>query len=296
MLLPIALRALLVVIVFAAASSAAAAPLEPVELPAAEPGVRLQAHLALPSASGPVPALVFLHGCSGLAASGRIYRNYQAWTDRMIAAGYAVLMIDSAGSRGFGKTCSAGDERRRMYRERPGDAYAGLAFLQGLGAIDPSRVGLIGWSQGGAIALLAIASGSAARPMPPPAHDFRAAVAFYPGACSDRLQSRPYTGVEPGSWQPVAPLLVLQGGSDNWTLPGPCIAFVEAVRARGHPAEIVVYPSALHSFDVPGMAVRPRIDVVTSRGEHPLVGTDEAARQDAYGRVDAFLHRYLMAP
>jgi len=269
----------------------------PVTFPAAEPGVTLNGLLAVPEGDGgPAPAVVFLHGCSGLGGAGGVYASYRDWSDHLVAAGFAVLMVDSAGSRGLGRTCGASPARPRMYRERPGDAYAALAFLQTRNSVDPMRIGLVGWSQGGGIVLLTIASESVGRPTPTPAHDFKAAVAFYPSACSERLQSRPYTTVGPGQWRPIAPLLVLQGGADNWTRPEPCVAFVEAVRARGHPVEIVVYPGAVHSFDAPDRPVRPRTGITTARGEHPLVGTDEAARKDAFARVTAFLRARLAMP
>jgi len=252
--------------------------------------IALTGHLRVPAGLGPFPAAVFLHGCSGLGSSGGIYPTYEAWADHLNEAGYAVLMVDSAGSRGFGRTCGPSEERTRMYRERPADAYGALAYLQSLWRIDPARVSLIGWSQGGGIVLLSIVDKSIGRPSPPPPYDFNAAVAFYPAACSITRQSAPYTEVEPGTWTPVAPLLVLQGAADNWTPPDRCMVFVETVRSRGHPVEIVLYPGAYHAFDAPDMPIRKRRGVMTARGEAPIVGTNEAARQDALQRVVEFLN------
>jgi dienelactone hydrolase len=251
--------------------------------------VELIGHLRVPAGIGPFPAAVFLHGCSGLGPPGRIFSTYESWSDHLTEAGYAVLMVDSAGSRGFGRTCGPSEERTRMYRERPTDAYGALAFLQSRWRIDPSRISLIGWSQGGGIALLSIVDNSIGRPSPPPEHDFNAAVAFYPAACSITRQSKPYTESEPGEWRPVAPLLVLQGGADNWTTPDRCVVFIDTVRAHGHPAEIIVYPGAYHSFDAPNMPIRERREVTMSNGQHPIVGTDKAAREDALKRVVDFL-------
>ncbi|XWN33628.1 MAG: prolyl oligopeptidase family serine peptidase [Devosia sp.] len=244
-------------------------------------GRTLNAWMTMPASSEPAPAVLFLHGCSGLGEFGSIFGIYRGWADIFHQAGYAVLMIDSAGSRGLGHTCRPGPERSTMYRERPSDAYAGLSYLQSLDGIDDGRIFLIGWSQGGGIALLTMNSESIGRPEPAPTHDFRAAAAFYPAACSSRLQTQPYTTVEPGTWRTVAPIIIFQGAKDNWTPPEPCLAFVAEASSRGEPVEIVLYPDAVHAFDAPDMPLRRREEVTTSRGEVPLVGANEDARSDA---------------
>lgn len=63
--------------------------------------------------------------------------------------------------------------------------------------------------------LLSIVEPSIGRPVPPPRHNFRAAIAFYPAVCNDSMQSRPFTAVAPGGWTTRIPLLVLQGAADN---------------------------------------------------------------------------------
>ena len=164
--------------------------------------------------------------------------------------GYDVLTVDSAGSRGFGQTCTAGPTAITMYRDRPKDAYAALQYLQAQPFVRPDRIGLMGWSQGGAIALLSINDKSIGRPAAL-TQDFVAAVAFYPGACSERQQSKPFTEVEPQHWTTAIPLLVLFGEADTWTLFPPCEAFISAAKARGNPVELKSYPSAVHGFDAP---------------------------------------------
>jgi dienelactone hydrolase len=261
-----------------------------------EPGVELRALLSPPAGPPPYPAVVMLHGCSGLWRKGKVSGLYREWAAHLNAVGYAVLMVDSAGARGFGQTCGPGEARRAMHRGRPKDAYAALLYLQARDYVRPDRVALAGWSQGGATVLLSIGERSLGRPEPKPRHDFRAAVAFYPGACSDRQQSRPFTDVAPGTWTTEIPLLVLQGEADNWTRAGPCVAFVEAARKRGAPVSIETYPGAVHAFDAPDLPLRARHDVRTASGHRPLVGTDPAARRDAFERVPAFLAQAMGLP
>ena len=51
-----------------------------------------------------------------------------------------------------------------MFAERPHDAYAALPYLQAQPFVRADRVGVVGWSQGGATILLAIRTDSSARP------------------------------------------------------------------------------------------------------------------------------------
>jgi dienelactone hydrolase len=249
----------------------------------------LTAYLGRHPGDAPRPAVVLLHGCSGLRNDeGRIFGLYRAWMRALFAKGYDVLTVDSAGSRGFGQTCTVGPDRITMYRDRPKDAYAALAYLQAQPFVRPGRIGLMGWSQGGAIALLSINDKSIGRPAAL-AQDFVAAVAFYPGACSERQQSKPFTQVEPQQWTTAIPLLVLFGEADTWTLFPPCEAFISAARARGNPVELKSYPSAVHGFDAPNQPRKERPEYRSPDGRIPVVGTDKEARADAFPRVLEFL-------
>jgi dienelactone hydrolase len=253
----------------------------------------LTAHLSRPAGDAPRPALVLMHGCSGLLnAKGRIIPLYQAWTRALVVQEYTVLAVDSASSRGFGQTCSAGPDRITMWRDRPSDAYAALQYLQAQPFVQADRVGLIGWSQGGGVVLLSINDKSIGRPAALK-QDFGAAVAFYPGACSEKLQSKPWTQVEPQGWTTMLPLLVLSGAADSWTPLAPCEAFIVGAQARGNPVELKIYPSAMHAFDAPNL---PRTELPAYRsgdGPVPVIGTDRQARADAFARVLEFLKRHL---
>lgn len=255
--------------------------------------LELTAFFARPNSSPPYPAVVFLHVCSGIGVSGSLSSTYSTWMRHLTEKGFAVLAIDSANPRGFGSTCGR-PERRTMFFERPSDAYSGLAYLQSRKDIISNQIGLMGWSQGGGIVLLTVVTKSIGRPVPPPSEDFKAAIALYPAACSDKHQSKPFTEVEPNSWSTVAPLLVLHGAKDNWTPPTPCVDFIDAARGRGEPVEIIVYPEAAHSFDAPNLPLRRRSFPKLRDGSFPLIGTDKAAREDAIGRVSEFLEKHLL--
>lgn len=147
------------------------------------------------------------------------------------------------------------------------------------------RIGLVGWSQGGAVALYTIGSRHLGRPAPPPANDFRTAVAFYPGACNEQRH--------PADWTAGIPLLVLTGAEDVWTPLAPCKSFLAGAVARGSAVDLVAYPGAYHGFDAPNSPRRELPDYKTRAGVVPIIGTDPAARADALVRVPGFLDRHL---
>ncbi|NEW95010.1 dienelactone hydrolase [Rhodopseudomonas sp. BR0M22] len=266
---------------------------QPVQFASFDGVTTLTAYLARPAGDQRRPAVVMLHGCSGLInPRGRFFQLYPAWLSTLVQQGYVVLVVDSASSRGFGQTCSAGEKRRTMLRDRPKDAYAALAYLQAQPFVRADRVALIGWSQGGGTVLLSINDRSIGRPADLKT-DFAAAVAFYPGSCSEKLQSAPYTSVPPRGWTSQVPLLVLFGEADVWTELAPCRDFLDAARARGNDIELISYPNAVHAFDAPKL---PRTELPQYRapdGRIPVVGTDQAARADALSRVASFLGRRL---
>ena len=110
----------------------------------------LTACLGRHEGNAPRPAVVLMHGCSGLLnPQGRVFPIFRAWMRALFAKGYDVLTVDSAASRGFGQTCTAGPNRITMWRDRPKDAYAALAYLQAQPAVAADRIALLGWSQGG---------------------------------------------------------------------------------------------------------------------------------------------------
>jgi dienelactone hydrolase len=278
-------------LVFAAACGLAAGRAgaqEVVHFPSLDAGrTMLDGHLFRVEGAGRHPAVVGLHGCSGMfSPRGTILPIEFSWAYLFNQRGWNVLLVDSFGPRQHGEMCSQTGFNLGIYDDRPKDAYGALAYLQAQDYVQPDRIGAIGWSQGGGVVLLSIGNHSLGRPPGlPPERDFRAAVAFYPASCrNDR---------EPPDWTTHIPLLVLQGEADVWTPAAPCKAFIDDVAARGAAAEIVLYPGAYHAFDAPNVAKRELPDYVTRAGVVPIVATDPAARADAQQRAPTFLARYL---
>jgi dienelactone hydrolase len=172
-----------------------------------------------------------------------------------------------------------------VFLERPKDAYGALRYLQAQPFVEPDRIAVVGWSQGGGATLLSVRADSLGRPADLPTADFRAAVAFYPSVCRERAHRLP--------WTTAIPTLVLIGEKDNWTPAGPCKEFVDAAARRGSDVRIQVYPGAYHDFDWPNLSIKELPAFRTSDGTVPITGMDPAAREDALRRVTQFLRARL---
>ena len=254
---------------------------------AGQPATMLDGYLFRPAGAGPSPAIVGLHGCSGMFVRGTntISPIYRAWGAELTRHGFVFLLVDSFGPRRHCQMCSVDGFDFDIYRRRPRDAYGALRYLQAQPFARPDRIGLAGWSQGGGATLFAIGRQSPLRPSHPLPVDFRAAVAFYPGACNEQRQST--------IWSSATPLLVLMGAADVWTPVAPCRTFLDGAIGRGNAVEVLVYPGAYHGFDVPNNPRRELPEYRTRAGVVPIVGTDLAARADALQRIPAFFSRYL---
>jgi dienelactone hydrolase len=186
---------------------------------------QLEGLLYRPAAAGPAPAIVLMHGCGGLyGRNGVPPPRHHDWAWRLQGLGYVVLHVDSFTPRGLREICTSKEHTISPSRERPRDAYGALTYLQSLPFVQLDRIGVLGWSNGGSTTLYTVDSALAARPKGL-RHDFRAAVAFYPG-CRAPLSRK--TG-----WTTAIPLLILIGEADDWTQAQPCVEL--AGRAKGHP-------------------------------------------------------------
>lgn len=228
--------------------------------------------------SGPAPAVVLLHGCSGAydrqGRLGERMRDYAGWLHDQ---GVAVLIVDSFGPRGEREVCTQQAGARRVTQaNRRLDALAALRWLAARPDVRADRLGLIGWSNGGSTVLAATnrRHRDVARAAAQPAF----AVAFYPG-CEAELKR---------GYRPSAPLLLMVGEVDDWTPAEPC----RQLAAADPRIEFHAFAGAAHGFDGTG-PVRLRRDVPngTRPGEGVHVGGDPAAREGSRALLAAFLAR-----
>jgi dienelactone hydrolase len=252
---------------------------EAVEIPG-NGGVKLKALLFRPDGSGPFPAVVGLHNCTGLNnRSGVLGERYRDWSQRLVKDGYVVLLPDSNASRGVGSQCGVRSRDVRTDRERVADANAARAWLQSQPWIVPDRVSLLGWSSGAIAALWAVRAQPLAGTKDGP--DFRSAVALYPGC--RRLST--------AAWSARVPTLVLIGRADDQASAAACQRMVEGARGRSARVAIHVYPGAYHDFDHPNRPLQVRTGLAFSAdgSGHAHSGTNPAARADTLKRVPEWL-------
>ena len=156
---------------------------------------------------------------------------------RLVELGIAAFVIDSFGPRGARRTVE--NQARVSGRTMVGDAFAALRTLAAHPRLDPKRIGIIGFSKGGTVAVNTAATQFVRRYLGSTALRFAAHISFYPW-CG--LQFRTIRGTG-------APLLMLIGGADDYTGVSHCRRYSERMRKAGMNARLVVYPGAHHAFD-----------------------------------------------
>ncbi len=115
----------------------------------AAPNVTLAATLTLPPGPGPFPAVVLITGSGPQDRDEMLFehRPFLVIADYLTRRGIAVLRADD---RGFAK--STGTFSTATTADFATDVEAGVAFLRTRKEIDPAKIGLIGHSEGAAIA------------------------------------------------------------------------------------------------------------------------------------------------
>lgn len=223
-----------------------------------DPG-SVSAHLARPTGQGTFPAIILLHGGTGI---GPYHFDWSSW---LASEGYVALVIDSLRRVGAGPQPIA---------IQVADARGALEYLRTLPFVDGERIAIMGFSLGGGAALSSLVR---LRDNAPPPRGYRAGVLFYPPGCSYQIE-----GAE-------VPLLVffgsLDGGAES------CLDMSRRLETKGGPpVTLVVYPNAHHGFDVSTATT-----LQTGQGASRLMTVlyDPAATADARKRLKGFLAEHL---
>lgn len=219
-----------------------------------------------PSVTGPTPLLVDVHGGPHNAWNGAMDEMH-VFHQELAASGWTIVMINPRGSDGYGEAFWQGVNEAWGIADAK-DFLEPVDELVADGIADPKRLAITGYSYGGFMTAYLTA------------HDDRFAAAAAGGIVSDlvsmggssddahllnvyeigmmpwnsadreRLAAMsPYTSVE----NVTTPTLVLHGEKDLRCPLGQAQQWYAALRERGVPTRLVVYPGGSHIFPLMGV-------------------------------------------
>ncbi|WP_376797550.1 alpha/beta fold hydrolase [Thermogemmatispora sp.] len=205
---------------------------------------------------GAPPLVVWVHG----GPTGAFLAGFESgWSLLLASAGYGVLCPNVRGSLGRGRAFAeavVGDMGGKDLQ----DVLQGISALAARGLIDGERVAIVGWSYGGFMAAWAVTQTQRFRAAVMGAgicdwHGFHAQ-SNIPDFDQRFLRADPLTQPEvyrirsPLTYaaQVTTPTLILHGAEDDCVPVSQAHAFYRALRERGVPTELVIYPREGHGL------------------------------------------------
>ena len=223
----------------------------------------MPAQIYVPPGTGRLPGVLVFHTAAGPGP------NVEAFARELAGAGFVTLTPDVFSLHDFGP------DGRTDHPLVLGDARGAFEYLRAHPRVDPDRIGVVGFSFGGRLAVLL--AGLAPEPI-------RAVVTYY-AVTSHQALGRPLAG-RAARAEPLtdrvgelrAPLLIHHGEADGNVPVGQARLLHRALAAAGKPSTLHTYPGADHLFN---FAIGPEARL------HP-----EAARL-SWHRTLAFLKEHL---
>jgi dipeptidyl aminopeptidase/acylaminoacyl peptidase len=217
--------------------------------------------------SGSRGAILVLHGWAPAGTNGAALVESRA--RRYSEDGHIALALSM---RGWPPSSGADD----CGLQQPDDVVQAVAWLGALAGVDPGRVALVGFSQGGQVSLLAGARGARVK----------AIVAYYPVTDIARWKTTTTNPdipgyiqavCEPGGTAPRSPLanaaalttpavMLVHGDLDTRVPTEQSLLLHDALAALGRQTSLLLVPGAQHGFSVEQEAVaRPVVDEFLTR-------------------------------
>lgn len=214
-----------------------------------------------PEGKGPFPAILILHGSSGVGAATR------NWASMLKDHGYVVYIVDSFKPRHWKDRQSEGWDNATD--AQLSDVTPAYQYLSKLKYVDPNHIGILGFSMGGFDVL---------RIMSTDQSQFKAAAVFY-GVCHRLAENTVIKG----------PTTIFIGANDDRATTKDCKELIE--RSHDKTVKIKIYAHALHGFD--NIELPENIEKVDEKGEHFHMGYDQHSKQLAQQDLLQFFDRYL---
>jgi carboxymethylenebutenolidase len=233
--------------------------------PLAELAPEVRGYVHRPEGTGPFPAVILLHGMGGMR------EDYHVEAEFLAQHGYLVLVLDYY--REIHPGGVTGAEREKRWLEWQDEVVRAHAHLRGRSDVAADRIGLVGYSQGAAMAI------STAHRLP----GLRAIVDYfgpnvegwYVGGVYGMREHLPADYLDR-----MPPVLIQQGSADPIVPESNSERLHRALQEHGRVVEFHLYPGSLHSF------------------HKPISGTEEGRRVAALARERTlrFLEKYLGVP
>lgn len=211
-----------------------------------------------PKRGMPPPLIVMVHGGPS-SANRAVYGSGLAWAQQFAAAGFAVLQPNFRGSLGRGVAFAdaiLGDMGGKDLQ----DCLLGAEHLVETGRVDGNRLGIFGWSYGGFATAWAITQTTRfnAAIMGAGVSDFHSFHAqsnipdwdrrFLAADMLDRPEAYRARSAITYAARVATPTLIVHGERDDCVPVNQAYAFHRALRERGVPTELVVYPREGHGL------------------------------------------------
>ena len=198
------------------------------------------------------PVIVYVYGGP---MGQNVTNEWSAGFNEILAReGFIVFTIDNRGT-GFRGTAFDAPIYRRMGEVEVRDQMVGVDYLNALDFVDPTRIGVWGWSYGGYMTLMSLfkkpdvfAAGVSGAPVTDWTLYDTHYTERYLGTPQNNADGYEASGVFPYAENLAAPLLLIHGMADDNVLFTNSTKLMKALQEDGRPFDVMTYPGSKHGL------------------------------------------------
>lgn len=176
------------------------------------------------------PVMFIVHGSGGQSHSRELW-----YAQKLAELGVWSVITDHFRYRGVESTVY--DQASVNTDNMVYDVFKVLDSIAENPKVDMSRVGIMGFSKGGATSLHA-AIPSVIKQYSEKGHRFALHIPLYPSCTNQYFDTNA-----------PAPIYMLLGGKDDYADPNVCLSYAKKFEAKGSKIKTIVYPEGLHAWD-----------------------------------------------